>query len=254
MFALERQKKTLEILERDGSVSVSKLSEEFEVTEETVRRDLEKLEKQELLRRTHGGAVSAAGGTNEASLKKRKNANVDAKIRMAKEAAKHIASGDTVFLDASTTTFFIAKELKGLKDITVITNSLRVADCLAGSSGIRLIAVGGTVSVNHSFVGTLAECAVEEKYFANKMFFSGKGVTAETGISESNEQECGIKRRMFKNSIEKYFLCDKSKIGSSGFMRLAGFDEIDFFITDAELDDTLAAQITESGAEVIVAR
>ena len=147
MLAPERQKKILERLESDGAVSVAKLSEELAVNEETVRRDLEKLEKQELLRRTHGGAMPADGGTNEASLEKRKTANVEAKQRLAREAAKHIASGDTVFLDASTTTFFMAKEIKGLKNVTVITNSLRVIDCLAGCDGIRLIAVGGAVSV-----------------------------------------------------------------------------------------------------------
>lgn len=251
MFALERQKKILEILENESSVSVSKLSAELEVTEETVRRDLEKLEKQELLRRTHGGAVSTDGGTSEASLEKRKNANVEAKKRMAKEAAKHIASGDTVFLDASTTTYFIARELKGLKNITVITNSLRVAEQFGGSAGIHLIAVGGTVSVNRSFVGTLAETAIEENYFANKMFFSSKGVTAAAGILESNEQECGIKRRMLKNSVKKYYLCDKSKLGSAGFVRLADFEDIDFFITDAEIRGSLAEKLAAAGTETI---
>lgn len=252
MFAPERQKKILERLESDGSVSVARLSEELAVTEETVRRDLEKLEKQELLRRTHGGAIPPGGGTNEASLEKRKTVNVEAKQRMARAAARHIASGDTVFLDASTTTYFMAKELKGLKNVTVITNSLRVIDCLVGCDGIRLIAVGGAVSVNRSFVGALAERSIEENYFANKMFFSSKGVTADGGILESNEQECGIKRRMLKNSKTKYYLGDKSKAGSIGFVKLADFNEIDFFITDAEPCAALAAQLDDSGASVIV--
>jgi len=100
MLALERQKKILEFLNSDGVVSVSRLSAELGVTEETVRRDLEKLEKQEALRRTHGGAVPLEGTTYEISLEKRKNINVDAKIKLAKEAVKYVTAGDTIFLDA----------------------------------------------------------------------------------------------------------------------------------------------------------
>ena len=131
MFALERQKKILDTLSRDGSVFVSKLSSELGVTEETIRRDLEKLEKQESLRRTHGGAVPIDETTYELSLEKRKSTNVDAKKRLAKKASEYVVSGDTIFLDASTTTFFMAKEIKHKKNVTVITNSIRVLGELA---------------------------------------------------------------------------------------------------------------------------
>ena len=127
MFALERQKKILEILSADGAVSVSRLSLELGVTEETVRRDLEKLEKQEFLKRTHGGAVAVDENTNEMSLEKRKSTNVEAKQKIAKLAATQVNEGDTIFLDASTTTFFMARELKSMRNITIITNSLRVS-------------------------------------------------------------------------------------------------------------------------------
>lgn len=110
MFALERQQKIIEILNQVGAVAVSKLSTDLGVTEETVRRDLEKLEKQELLRRTHGGALPIDGGSNELSLKKRREINIEAKKIVAKTAVGMIASGDTIFLDASTTTYYMAKE------------------------------------------------------------------------------------------------------------------------------------------------
>ena len=220
MFALERQKKILEILGAEGSVSVSSLSEVLDVTEETVRRDLEKLEKQECLRRTHGGAVPMEEGTYEISLEKRKLINVEAKQKMAREASKYVMPGDTIFLDSSTTTFFMANELKAMKNITVITNSLRVVAELAGVEHIKVISVGGVVSGNQSFVGSLAENSIAENYFASKMFFSSKGLTADAGILESNEQECGIKQKMIQNSNTRYYLCDKSKMGSVGFVKL----------------------------------
>lgn len=251
LFALERQKRILNILDSEGSVSVGRLSVELDVTEETIRRDLEKLEKQECLRRTHGGAVPMDEGTYEVSLEKRKLINVEAKQKIAKEASKHIAPGDTIFLDASTTTFFIAKEIKTIKNITVITNSLRVVAELAGSEHIKLISVGGVASHNQSFIGTLAEKSIEENYFASKMFFSSKGVTADAGILESNEQECGIKQKMIQNSKTRYYLCDKSKMGSVGFVKLTTFDKIDFLITDTDPDGALKEKFSENEIKLI---
>ena len=223
---------------QDGAVLVTKLSAELGVTEETVRRDLEKLEKQEALVRTHGGAVPIAHSNHELSLEKRKNINVDAKIRLAKEAVDHIVSGDTVFLDASTTTFYIAKELKNMKNVTVVTNSLRVVNELAGSQGLNVIAIGGYVSNNQSLVGSIAQNDIATNYFANKMFFSSRGVTESAGILESNEQECGIKQAMMKNAEKKYYVCDNSKIGRVGFAKLAQFNEVDCVIAEGPLEDS----------------
>ena len=230
MFALERQKKILELLEQNGAVTVSNLSNVLSVTEETVRRDLEKLEKQEALRRTHGGAVPIDESTYEFSLEKRKTTHVEAKQKLANMALSQIASGDTIFLDASTTTFYIAKGLKKRNNITVITNSILVINELANVPEIKTIAVGGIVSENQSFVGSLAENNISENYVANKMFFSSKGITTDAGILESNEKECGIKQKMLENSGKKFYLCDKSKIGRIGFVKLCAFSDIDYFI------------------------
>jgi len=253
MFALERQKKILELLQEQGAVTVSNLSSILSVTEETVRRDLEKLEKQEALRRTHGGAVPIDESTYELSLEKRKSTNIEAKKKLAEAALLHIVSGDTLFLDASTTTFFIAKGLKKLKNITVITNSLRVVAELSGIEGIKTIAVGGIVSDNQSFVGSLAEKSIMENFVANKMFFSSKGVTCDGGILESNENECGIKQKMLENAGIKYYLCDNSKLGRIGFVKLSSFDSINYFVTDAKLPDALQAKLSDNDVKVIMA-
>lgn len=240
MFAVERQKRILETLRTDGSVWVSKLSQELGVTEETVRRDLEKLEKQEALVRTHGGAIPVDESNREMSLEKRKSLNTEAKERLAKEAAKYVVPGDTIFLDASTTTFYMARELKNLKDITIVTNSMRIISELAGYQNIRVIGIGGFASANQSFVGSLATSYIEENFFANKVFFSSRGITLNGGILDSNEGECGIKKCMLKNSDSKFYLCDKSKIGRVGFAKLADFSEIDHFITEKPLSSDIA--------------
>ena len=237
MFALERQKKILEMLSENGAVWVSKLSAELGVTEETVRRDLEKLEKQEVLLRTHGGAIPISDSSYELSLEKRKQTNSVTKEKLAQEAAKHILPGDTVFLDSSTTTFYIAREIKKIGNITVITNSLRIINELSGVESIKLLTVGGLVSNNQSFVGSLAESTIRDSFFAGKFFFSSKGVSLDAGILESNEQESYIKQQMLLNSNEKYYLCDASKIDRVGFYKLSPLEDVDFIITDASLSE-----------------
>lgn len=252
MFALERQQKIVEILNDLGAVSVSKLSEDLGVTEETVRRDLEKLESQELLRRTHGGALPIDDGSYELSLQKRRETNTEAKKQIAKAAVNLIATGDTIFLDASTTTYYMAKEIKRMKlNITVISNSLFVINELSDVEHVKVIAVGGLVGQNQSFVGRFAENCIEENYFANKMFFSSKGVVRGNGILESNEQECAIKQQMLKNSTKHYYICDKSKIGRIGFIKLAGFDEVDCIITEEDVDEAWKSELGEFGVEII---
>ncbi len=251
MLALERQKRILELLGIDGAVMVSKLSAELGVTEETVRRDLEKLEAKELLRRTHGGALPMDSGSYELSLEKRKSLNVEAKQALAHKAVQYIAMGDTVFLDASTTTFYMAKEIRSMKNVTVITNSIRVINELSGVEGIKVIAVGGIVSNNQSLVGAMTENYITENYFADKMFFSSKGIGENAVILEGNEQECFIKQRMIKNSRIQYYLCDKSKIGRVGYMRLASFEDIDCLVTDAEITGNLKNTLDEYNVKVI---
>ena len=253
MFALERQKKIIELLNSEGSVFVNKLSVTLGVTEETVRRDLEKLEKQEMLVRTHGGAVPIDQSTYELSLETRKRTNVDIKMRLAKEAVSHIIPGDIIFLDASTTTFYMAKELKNMSNVTVVTNSLRVVSELSNQENLKVILVGGVVSNNQSVVGSLAEHTVEENYFAGKMFLSSKGIDIDAGLLESNEKECGIKKIMMKNCREKYYMCDKSKIGRVGFVKLAPLEEVDYIITEAELDGEWREKLAELKIEIIKA-
>ncbi len=230
---------------------VSKLAAELCVTEETVRRDLEKLERKELLRRTHGGALPIDDGNYEFSLEKRKGINVEVKCALARKAAQYIATGDTVFLDASTTTFYLAQEIKRMKNVTVITNSLRVINELSGVDGIKVIAVGGVVSNNQSLIGGATQSDIERNFFADKMFFSSKGIGDNFVILESNEQECGIKQSMIKNARTSFYLCDWTKFGRVGCMRLSSFDEIEYLVTDAAIDGALKATLDENNVQVI---
>lgn len=252
MLALERQKCILQRINDKGVAHVGDLSRELNVTEETIRRDMAKLEVQGLLVKTYGGAIPSSGSATDFSLEKRKRLNSESKKKIAKRTVDFISEGDTVFLDASTTTFALAKEIKSIKNITVITNSLLTVNELIGHDGIKVIGTGGFAGTNRSFVGNIAEECILKNYFADKVFFSSKGITHDGGILESNEYECGIKRAMIKNSRVKYYLCDKEKIGGSGYLKLADFDEIDYLITDGKFDKKFKKIIDENKIKTII--
>ena len=145
----------------------------------------------------------------------------------------------------------MAREIKNLKDITVVTNSLRVIAELAGHSNLKVIGVGGIVSNNQSFVGTLANNYIKENCYANKFFFSSRGVTTKGDILDSNEQEWAIKQSMIANSEKRFYLCDKSKIGRVGFAKLAGFDDIDYFICEKNFNGELHSILDDMDVKVI---
>ncbi len=251
MFALERQKRIMEQLEQDGGVLVNELSRQFGVTEETVRRDLEKLENQGMLLRTHGGAVAYEESTAELSLDVRKKKNVPVKEELAKVAQQFILPGDTIFLDSSTTTFCLAKRIKQMSGVTVITNSLRVLNELSGCEKLKVISVGGVLSANLSFVGGTTEDNILQNFFVTKMFFSSKGVTQNAGVLDSNEQESHIKSAVFRNCKQKFYICDDTKIGQVGFIKLAPLEEIDTFITNAVLDQKWQDTLQECGVKLV---
>ena len=238
MFALERQKRIMELLRENGSVMVNDLSRDFGVTLETVRRDLEKLEQMDQVRRTHGGAVLFEEAALDLSLEKRSGLNIEGKIAIARKAVKLIRPGDTIFLDSSTTSFYLAKALKEFKNITVITNNLLIVNELQSSDKIKVIAIGGVLDMgNLSFVGEIALRNIEENFFANKVFFSCKGVIPEKGMLESNDVEYQIKSAMIRNSRQKICIADESKLNTVAFIKLAEFSDIDCFITDKPLDE-----------------
>ena len=135
--------------------------------------------------------------------------------------------------------------------ITVVTNSLRVINELAGIPEIKVIVVGGMTSANQSIVGNIAENDIKNNYFANKVFFSSRGVNY-SGILDSNEQECFIKLSMMQNSTEKYYLCDKSKVNKIGFFKLANFEDVDYVITEKDaFDKQLTNSLADASVEVI---
>lgn len=255
MLAVERRNQIEGIIQQKKSVLVPELAKKFDVTTETIRADLEKLEKQGILVRTYGGATLVEESEPETTVKEREIVNYEGKHAIGLCAAGFIRDGETIFLDASTSSLHVAMNIKEKKDVTVITNAARVAEELSQCGNIRVISTGGLlVPGNMSYVGRVAEENIRRNYYANKCFFSCRGVMLHRGVMDSGEEEAEIKKAMIDCSESVMLLCDKRKIGRLGVHVLAGFDKIDKFITDMNLDEEWQERLAENDVKVIRAK
>lgn len=255
MLAVERRNKIEQIINKERSVLVVELAKQFDVTTETIRADLEKLEKQGVLVRTYGGATLVESVEPELAIMDRDIINFEGKQRIGEYAASLIRDGETIFLDASTSAWHLARYIKGKKGLTVITNAEKIVTELSSCAHMHVICTGGELTPrNMSFVGRVAEKTIRENYFANKFFFSCKGVTLTHGLVDSSEGEAEIKKAMLSSSESAIFLCDKNKIGRLGVPRIADIDKIDTFITDERLTDEWETALAEKDVKVVVTK
>ncbi|ASS92792.1 DeoR/GlpR family DNA-binding transcription regulator [Peribacillus simplex] len=236
MLVAQRHQKIVELVNERSSIRVTELSEIFSVTEETIRRDLEKLEKETKLIRSHGGAVSLQEDDSEIHFSERVITNVNEKKVIAYEAAKRVVEGDRIILDASTTAWYMSKALPNIP-LTVITNSTKVVMELSKKEKIEVISTGGRLlSKSLSFVGPIAEKSLT-MYHVNKTFLSCKGIHLEEGLSDSNEGQALLKKKMIERSDAVILMVDSSKFGKKAFSLIVPPSEVDEVITDVEIDE-----------------
>ncbi|WP_295633533.1 DeoR/GlpR family DNA-binding transcription regulator [uncultured Mitsuokella sp.] len=231
MLGLERRQKIMEKIRLDRKVYVSELAKSFKVTEETIRRDLEKLESQDLLRRSYGGAVIAESTSDELSYTRRSTINSESKLAIAEKAASLIHDGDTIMMDSSTTCQALLQRLKGQRDITVITNSIRLMSDFT-NSGFKMICTGGTMRESScALTGSIA-CQTLSKYYVDFAFISCKSIDLKKGIMESNESESRVKSVMMQQARKTILLVDHSKFDKTAFVKCDDFEHIDTVVTD----------------------
>lgn len=237
MLPVRRKAKIKDTILEKKSVVVSELAAEFNVTEETIRRDLKTLEDEGILIRTYGGAFIQEGVQNEVNLTIRETAYINSKKRIADGALKLIHNGDSIFLDSSTTALFITKVIKNMR-LTVITNSLKVINNLSDSPDIRLIAVGGVFdSSNMAFIGRGALLSLDQ-YFVDKSFISCRSLSIENGITDSNDNNADIRNKIIERSQKTYIIADYSKFNKTSFIKICDFEAIDGIISDMEIDNS----------------
>lgn len=231
MLAIERRQKIMEEITREGKVYVSALSQLFHVTEETIRRDLEKLEGQDLLRRSYGGAILNDHTGEDLSFQRRSSINSESKEAIAKKAMELVKDGDTIMMDSSTTCLALLHQLSSRKDLTIITNSIRLVYDFV-TSPFHLISTGGNLRPNsYALTGPVA-IATLQKYFVDIAVFSCKGVTLERDVMESNEEESVVKQWMIKQARKSILLADHSKFNRTAFIKTCDFEDITALVTD----------------------
>lgn len=231
------------MLRTDGSVTVAQMEERFGVSSMTARRDLAELERRGVARRTHGGAVLPTAAGHEDSFLSRLTRSSEAKSALARAAAESIADEDSVFLDSSSTAYQVAREIldRGLR-VTLLTNSQPIMELVSGhpSSAAELIGIGGTLRrLTRSFVGPVATTAVQSHY-ADRFFFSVKGVTPDGVMTDADALEAEVKRSMLRRATERVLLIDQSKLDSRGLSVIAPVSEISRILTYGIEEENLA--------------
>ena len=251
VLAIERRNQILERLQTCKRVVVSELSRDFDVSEETIRRDLEKLEKEGYATKTYGGAVIKEGNGAELPFVVRKNTNVTGKQQIARLIGAMIRDGDQIMLDASSTAVFVAQNIKSKKNITVITNSVEVLIELADVSGWKILSTGGTMKEGSlAFVGHQAEKMLST-FHVGKAIVSCKGLDAVRGLTDVSESFAQLKKTMLESATKGILAVDSSKFDKISFTEIGKISDVSMIVTDREPDERWKQVFSAAGVTCV---
>lgn len=255
MLKVDRHKIIEALLQEHGSIMVSSLSLQLDVTEETIRRDLEELEQQHKLKRVRGGAYLPEEFDKEVPIRIRENIYNTEKERIALKCLEYIESGDTLMLDSSTTAIQLAVKIKeSKKNVTIITNSLKISQLAEDAAGIKLICSGGVLrKSSDSFVGYSATDTLIN-YYADKAFVSCSTLGQEFGVTDNSSREAAVRKVLLTNSVIKYLIVDHTKFDNPSLHKICDFSAIGNVITDKAIDTDAGDYFEKIGVKVIVAQ
>lgn len=253
MLAGVRRDRILTLLQDRRSASVGELSELLQVSEVTVRQDLNLLAEEGRLVRTRGGALLPSRTSRELTFASRAAMNTAQKQRIGERAASLVASGDSILLDASSTAVYVARALRqrrDLSDLTLITNGIHTALEVVERPEITTVLTGGIVRMTaDSLNGAIAEDMLS-KIHATRGFFGTRGLTLEQGLTEVNLQEAQVKRAMLRRCQEVVVVADASKFGEVSLTSFAALDQVDRIITDTAAPQELLEALQARGVRV----
>jgi DeoR/GlpR family transcriptional regulator of sugar metabolism len=252
LYLEERRQQVLRRVWDDGRVSVAQLSQDFGVSEVTIRNDLQALADRKLIVRTHGGAVSADHGLSELALTKRRQQQVQEKDRIGEAGATMIADGDAIILDSSSTALAIAQHLKTHRHLTIVTNSLAVAQEMLDAPGVTVVMSGGRLRRDTaSLVGADGLDALR-KFNIQKGFFGAHGITPEDGLTDVSADEAEVKRHLAGMCRQVVAVLDSTKWGQVGLASFAPIERVSTVITDSRAPDDLVEQVRALNTEIIL--
>lgn len=251
MLALERRNLILEKLQEEKRVVVSELSLLYNVSEETIRRDLDKLERDGVATKSYGGAVINENTNIDMPFNVRKKRNVTGKQKIAEILETLIEDGEHITLDASTSAVFAAKAIKNKQYLTVITNSIEIMIELSDVSEWSIISTGGTLKEGYLALAGQKANQTFENYNVEKAIISCKGIDILKGITEGMEDLAQAKQMMLASAKEKILLADGSKFNNIAFSKICGIHEIDIIITDVKPEDNWLEFFAVSGVRCL---
>lgn len=253
MFAAERKRVIVEHVRQHGAVSIKSLAALVGSSEVTVRRDLKQLEAAGEIRREHGGAVPPQEQPREPTYAEKSGTASTQKAAIARLAAGFVHDGDAIVIGAGTTTMALAKQLRTRNELTVMTNSLLVAQAFADSPRVEVVLTGGMLRGSiFAMVGSVAERALTGLH-ADRTFLSGNGLTARNGLSTPNQMVAGVDRALAEAGHEVCVLADHTKIGRNSVIQTVPAAQIDTLVTDAEASPEELDLIRSAGTRVHVA-
>lgn len=252
MYAPERQQEILAIARAEGRVEVRSLADRFDVTPETIRRDLTSMERRGLLRRAHGGAIPMERLGVEPALPDRDAVFTDEKQRIAQAALAELPEGGSIAIDAGTTTARLAALLPDTMELTVVTHSIPIAAVLATKPNLELHLLGGHVRPRTlATVGSWAQDALRS-VAVDVAFMGINGISAERGLTTPDLEEARVKTALIAAARRVVVLADSSKVGREDFAHVAPLSKIDALITDSGIDAEHLIELEMTGLEVVV--
>ena len=254
LTATQRMQRILALLETRDGVGVSELADTFAVSEVTVRHDLSELARQGLVARVRGGVRPLERGNSELAFDVRLRLQTDEKRGIAQAAAALVGDGEAVALDSSTTAYFVARELRGRRELVVVTNGLLIASALADSPGVTVLLTGGMLRLPAmSVVGELAAETVRTTHI-DKGFFGARGLSLERGLMDLNPEEVRVKKDLAAACSRVIGIFDSTKWHRKALLPFVAADEVDAIVTDAGAPGELVAAWRANGVDVVTAR
>lgn len=249
-----RHQYILDKIRDQGDVSVSRLSEKLKVSEVTIRKDLSFLEEKGLLFRTHGGAIQKNPYINERPVSEKQYINAKEKELIGKAGARLIGEDDTIIIASGTTVLAMAKEIRPIAELTVISASLNVSLELSKYKEIEILQLAGVLrKSSFSVVGSYSE-GILSSFSCNKLFLGIDGLDPEFGLTTTSLQEAQLNQKMIEAAEQLIVLTDSNKFGRRGFGKICDLDKVDIIITDNKMPKAYLRIFKELGIEVIVAK
>lgn len=255
MLPEQRRYEILSVVKRRGAVSVNDLCELFSITPTTARKDLAELGQRGSIIRTHGGALNPGYARgHDVSLETRQNLQSREKTSIAEAAVAHVRPGDTILLDDSSTVSYLARLLKDMQSLTVVTYALDVVNVLSTAPGIRLMVIGGAFDAeSKAFAGGPAEDMLSQLH-VDKAFFSPKGVSLDAGLTDARMDQARLHRRVIASAAERVLMVDSSKFDVVCFAEVAPLDVVQLIITEREPSQRYVTLWEKRGVQLEIAR